>query len=843
MIYPDNFEEKIGFNEIRTMLKGRCLSELGVECINKMEVLHEGDEIRERLEQVKEMRQILNEEDDFPVENFIDIRQALMRIRLEGTHLEELELFDLMRSLSTISDIVSFLKRGANDEEDSAPYPALLRLVDGVAVFPEIVECAAAILNKYGRIKDNASPELARIRSEIESAKRGISHSLRAIISSAQKEGLIDKDVAPTIRDGRLVIPVAPGLKRKFRGIIHDESATGKTVFIEPTEVVESNNRIRELQSAEQREIIRILKGITDRIRPQIGNIIPSYHFMGEIDFVRAKALVGESMQAVEPQVSDNPVIDWVQAVHPILSASLKRRGGKVVPLDIEISSSRRILIISGPNAGGKSVCLKTVGLLQYMLQCGLSIPVRENSKTGVFDSIFIDIGDEQSITNELSTYSSHLLNMKTMMKYASPRSLLLIDEFGGGTEPQIGGALAEAILKRFIASGTYGIITTHYQNLKRYADGHSGVVNGAMLYDREKMQALFQLQIGQPGSSFAVEIAKKIGIPQDVIDDASQIVGKEYIDSDKYLLDIVRDKRYWETKRQKVHQQEKRLEEIISRYEREMQELQTSRKEVIAKAKEDAKQLLDASNAKIENTIRSIREMQAEREKTREVRRELEDFKKEVADVDVNSKEDDIQRKMEQIQRRKQRREERRRHIDDKKSEALPQNSAPEKPSGTPKPGDYVRIKGQSSVGLLKDISGKKAIVVFGTMQVVVDAKRLVIDSAPEKKVLQDAAYLSRSTRMAVDERKNNFKPDIDVRGMRGDEALRTVMSFVDDAQLLGVPRIRILHGTGTGALREVIRQYLRTVPGNVSFHDEHVQFGGSGTTVVDFPQSPPAI
>ena len=831
MIYPDNFEEKIGFNEIRTMLKGRCLSELGVECINKMEVLHEGDEIRERLEQVKEMRQILNEEDDFPVENFIDIRQALMRIRLEGTHLEELELFDLMRSLSTISDIVSFLKRGANDEEDSAPYPALLRLVDGVAVFPEIVECAAAILNKYGRIKDNASPELARIRSEIESAKRGISHSLRAIISSAQKEGLIDKDVAPTIRDGRLVIPVAPGLKRKFRGIIHDESATGKTVFIEPTEVVESNNRIRELQSAEQREIIRILKGITDRIRPQIGNIIPSYHFMGEIDFVRAKALVGESMQAVEPQVSDNPVIDWVQAVHPILSASLKRRGGKVVPLDIEISSSRRILIISGPNAGGKSVCLKTVGLLQYMLQCGLSIPVRENSKTGVFDSIFIDIGDEQSITNELSTYSSHLLNMKTMMKYASPRSLLLIDEFGGGTEPQIGGALAEAILKRFIASGTYGIITTHYQNLKRYADGHSGVVNGAMLYDREKMQALFQLQIGQPGSSFAVEIAKKIGIPQDVIDDASQIVGKEYIDSDKYLLDIVRDKRYWETKRQKVHQQEKRLEEIISRYEREMQELQTSRKEVIAKAKEDAKQLLDASNAKIENTIRSIREMQAEREKTREVRRELEDFKKEVADVDVNSKEDDIQRKMEQIQRRKQRREERRSHIDDKKSEALP-----EKPSGTPKPGDYVRIKGQSSVGLLKDISGKKAIVVFGTMQVVVDAKRLVIDSAPEKKVLQDAAYLSRSTRMAVDERKNNFKPDIDVRGMRGDEALRTVMSFVDDAQLLGVPRIRILHGTGTGALREVIRQYLRTVPGNVSFHDEHVQFGGSGITVVDF-------
>ena len=470
------------------------------------------------------------------------------------------------------------------------------------------------------------------------------------------------------------------------------------------------------------------------------------------------------------------------------------------------------------------------------MLQCGLPIPVRENSKTGVFDSVFIDIGDEQSITNELSTYSSHLLNMKMMMKHASPRSLLLIDEFGGGTEPQIGGALAEAILKRFIASGTYGIITTHYQNLKRYADGHSGVVNGAMLYDREKMQALFQLQIGQPGSSFAVEIAKKIGIPQDVIEDASQIVGKDYIDSDKYLLDIVRDKRYWESKRQKVHQQEKRLEEIINRYEREMQELQTSRKEVIAKAKEDARQLLDASNAKIENTIRSIREIQAEREKTREVRRELEDFKKEVADVNADSQEDVIQRKMEQIQRRKQRREERRRRTDSKQGESQPRNTETVKISGTPRPGDYVRIKGQTSIGLLKEISGKKAVVVFGTMQVVVDAKRLVLDSAPEKKVLQDAAYLSRSTRKAVDERKNNFKPDIDVRGMRGDEALRTVMSFVDDAQLLGVERIRILHGTGTGALREVIRQYLRTVPGNVSFHDEHVQFGGSGITVVDF-------
>lgn len=430
---------------------------------------------------------------------------------------------------------------------------------------------------------------------------------------------------------------------------------------------------------------------------------------------------------------------------------------------------------------------------------------------------------------------------MKVMMKNASPRSLLLIDEFGGGTEPQIGGALAEAILKRFIACGTYGVITTHYQNLKRYADGHSGVVNGAMLYDRSKMQALFQLQIGQPGSSFAVEIAKKIGIPQEVIDDATQIVGKDYVDSDKYLLDIVRDKRYWESKRQKIHQQEKRLEETISRYEREMQELHDSRKEVMAKAKEDAQQLLDASNAKIENTIRSIRETQAEREKTRELRGELEDFKKEVADIDAEQEEEAIRRKMEQIQRRKQRRQERRQHNAGAKDEVAAGASTAAKPAqkaAVPKPGDYVRIKGQTSVGRLREISGKKAVVVFGAMQVVVDASRLATAEAPEKKVMQDAVYLSRSTRQAVDERRDNFKPDIDVRGMRGDEALRTVMSFIDDAQLLGVARVRILHGTGTGALREIIRQYLRTLPGNVSFHDEHVQFGGAGITVVDLKE-----
>ena len=634
------------------------------------------------------------------------------------------------------------------------------------------------------------------------------------------------------MRDGRLVIPVAPALKRKIRGIIHDESATGRTVFIEPAEVVEANNRIRELRSAELREMTRILKEFTDELRPQIGNILPGYRFLGEIDFIRAKAILAEAMGAIEPHVGSKPMVDWAQAEHPLLAASLKAHGRKVVPLDIELNTNQRILIISGPNAGGKSVCLKTVGLLQYMVQCGISIPVRENSKVGVFKGLFIDIGDEQSIENELSTYSSHLLNMKVMMKNAGPESLLLIDEFGSGTEPLIGGALAESILKRFIAAGTYGIITTHYQNLKHYADEHMGVVNGAMLYDRAKMQALFQLQIGQPGSSFAVEIARKIGIPEDVIADASKIAGAEYIQSDKYLQDIVRDKRYWEQKRQKVHQQEKRLEQIIERYESEITQLQSSKKEVIAKAKEDAQHLLEESNARIENTIRSIREMQAEREKTREVRRELEEFKNEISEA--ADSEDFIQRKIEQIQRRKQRREERRQRIAADKSrqpEKPTENKEPEKP----KPGDYVRIKGQTSVGKLRELNHGKAIVLYGTMQVEVKENRLVPAPAPEKKTLQNAVYLSRSTRNAVEERKATFKPDIDVRGMRGEEALREVTSFIDDAQLLGIARVRILHGTGTGALRELIRRYLSTIPGIAGYRDEHVQFGGAGITVVD--------
>lgn len=589
MIYPQNFEQKIGFDQIRQLLKNKCLSTLGEERVDDMAFSDNYTDINRWLEQVMEFVRIIQEEDSFPDQYFFDVRTSLKRIRVEGLYMDEQELFDLRRSLETIRDIVRFLQQSDDDEEytdeeGNSPYPALKELAGDILVFPQLITRINNILDKFGKIKDNASTELLRIRRELSATTGSISRSLNAILRTAQSEGYVDKDVTPTMRDGRLVIPVAPGMKRKIKGIVHDESATGKTVFIEPAEVVEANNRIRELEGEERREIIRILTEFSSVIRPQIPALLQSYEFLAEIDFIRAKALLGLEFKAGKPSFEDRQILDWFDAIHPLLQLSLAKHGKKVIPLEIELTPQQRILLISGPNAGGKSVCLKTVGLLQYMLQCGLLVPMHERSHAGVFSHIFIDIGDEQSIEDDLSTYSSHLTNMKVMMKSCNEKSLILIDEFGGGTEPQIGGAIAEAVLKRFNLKQTFGVITTHYQNLKHFAESHEGVVNGAMLYDRHEMRALFQLQIGNPGSSFAVEIARKIGLPEEVIADASEIVGSEYIQSDKYLQDIVRDKRYWETKRQNIRKREKQMEETIARYEKDIEELERSRKEILKK-------------------------------------------------------------------------------------------------------------------------------------------------------------------------------------------------------------------------------------------------------------------
>ena len=843
MIYPKTFESKLGFDEVRALLRGRCLSTLGKDMVDAMAFSDDPATINEWLAQVREFRRLQEEADDFPLSYFFDVRQAVARLRLEGTHLDEAELFDLRRSLDTICAIVAYLNRGeaTDDGEVNHPYPALHRLTDGVQTFPQLVQRIDQILDRFGRIKDTASPALADIRRELARTEGSISKTLYGILRSAQSEGLVDKDVAPAMRDGRLVIPVSPGLKRRIRGIVHDESASGKTVFVEPAEVVEANNRIRELESEERREIIRILTEFAKLVRPYVVPILDSYKFLAKIDLIRAKSELARLIKGIEPDVEPYPHIDWIRASHPLLALSLEKQGKAVVPLDIMLTQQKRILIISGPNAGGKSVCLKTAGLLQYMLQCGLSVPIGERSRTGVFRNIFIDIGDEQSIENDLSTYSSHLMNMKQMMRHADDSTLLLVDEFGTGTEPQIGGAIAEAVLKQFCAKGAYGIITTHYQNLKHFADTHDGVVNGAMLYDRQQMQPLFQLSIGNPGSSFAIEIARKIGLPESVIKDASDIVGSDYIQSDKYLQDIVRDKRYWENKRQAVHQREKSLEQTIARYENEVKELEQSRREILAKAKQQAEELLAGSNRIIEKTIKEIRESQAEKAETKKIREELEAFKAGMKDIDTAANDEMIARKMRQIQERKARREKRKKDRESEKpkisNEKLTINNenTAGQANASLSPGDTVRIKGLTTVGKIESIDGKMATVIFGDMRTKMRSDRLERAEKPKQEEPKAYVNVSRETRETIDNRKLNFKQDLDVRGMRGDEAITAVTYFIDDAILVGMSRVRILHGTGSGILRQLIRQYLATVPNVVSFRDEHVQFGGAGITVVD--------
>ena len=854
MIYPKNFESKIGFDEIRRLLKGLCLSTLGQEKVDEIAFSDQASVVNEQLEQVREFRRMLQSTEKPEFNFFFDVRESVARIRLENTHLEEEELWDLRRSLETIGKIVVFLNHTEDAEregfEPRYSYPALHRLAENVQTFPAMIRRIDSILDKFGHIKDSASMVLAGIRHDMEQTAGSISRTLYTILHTAQREGLVAQDVAPTLRDGRLMIPVAPGLKRKINGIVHDESATGKTVFIEPAEVVEANNKVRELEAAERREIVRILTVFSDELRPHVQEVLDSYRFLAQIDLIQAKANMAEQMQAFEPDTKDEPMMDWIRAIHPLLQRSLAKQDKKVVPLDIMLVQSKRLLIISGPNAGGKSVCLKTVGLLQYMLQCGLSIPIGDRSTTGIFHDIMIDIGDEQSIADDLSTYSSHLLNMKNMMKQANARTLLLIDEFGGGTEPAIGGAIAEAVLKQFWKKEAFGVITTHYQNLKHFAEDHPGVVNGAMLYDRHQMQALFQLSIGQPGSSFAIEIARKTGIPDEVINDASEIVGSEYIQSDKYLQDIVRDKRYWEGKRQTIHQHEKSLEGHIQRYETNLEEIERERKQILKRAQQQADELLKEANRKIENAIREIKEAQAEKEQTRLIREELQQFREQVTSDDQQGlmSEEDFAKKLQQMQERKARKEQRKakkgeeqKAVSEKLAERAKANlNDAKRPLAK---GDNVRIKGTSSVGEIESIQGKQATVIFGGLRSKVKLEQLerAASSNPSKgeesanKHAHLAIQTSHMTRATMEDRKQNFHQDIDVRGMRGDEAIDTVMHFIDDAILIGLSRVRILHGTGTGILRQLIRQYLHTVPNVKSAKDEHVQFGGAGITVVD--------
>ena len=865
MIYPQNYEQKIGFDEIRRMLKEHCQSSLGRERVDEIAFSADANVVNEQMAQVREMRRLMQAQEKPEMNYFFDVRESVARIKLENTHLEEEELWDLRRSLETIGKIVDFLNRPADAEREGFEprylYPTLHRLAEDVMTFPAMIRRIDSILDKFGKIKDSAS--MTGIRHDMEQTAGSISRTLYTILHAAQREGLVAQDTAPTLRDGRLMIPVAPGMKRKINGIVHDESATGKTVFIEPAEVVEANNKVRELEAAERREIIRILTVFSDELRPHVQEVLDSYRFLAQIDLIHAKAEMAEQIQAFEPEVKAEPTMDWIRAIHPLLQRSLAKQEKKVVPLDIRLEGDKetrrqgdknigRLLIISGPNAGGKSVCLKTVGLLQYMLQCGLPIPIGDRSTCGIFRNIMIDIGDEQSIADDLSTYSSHLLNMKNMMKQADGHTLLLIDEFGGGTEPAIGGAIAEAVLKQFWKKQAFGVITTHYQNLKHFAEDHPGVVNGAMLYDRHQMQALFQLSIGQPGSSFAIEIARKTGIPEEVINDASEIVGSEYIQSDKYLQDIVRDKRYWEGKRQTIHQHEKRLEATGEKLDASLEEIERERKAILNRAKAQAEELLAEANRKIENAIREIKEAQAEKEQTRLIREELQEFREQVQNDDTHGlmSEEDFARKLRQMQERKARKEKRKNEKGEQQkavSEKLAERAKASKDDAD-RPlakGDTVRIKGTNSVGEIEAIQGKQVTVIFGGLRSKVKLEQLErsekvkVNSEKFASATDKYAHLaiqtSHMTRATMEDRRQNFHQDLDVRGMRGDDAIDTVMHFIDDAILIGLSRVRILHGTGSGILRQLIRQYLHTVPNVKNARDEHVQFGGAGITVVD--------
>lgn len=820
MIYPSNFEQKTGFDKVRLLLSDKCLSPLGKERVADMSFSTDFAFISNELDLVDEFVKIQQGETDFPANYFFDVRYSLKRIRPEGTWMDEKELFDLKRSLQTIHDIIRFFQP---DEDGEIKYPALTALAGDILVFPQLVGRIDTILDKFGKVKDSASPELQTIRREMTITMSNISRNLQSILRAAQSEGVVDKDVTPTMRDGRLMIPVAPAFKRKIKGIVHDESASGKTVFIEPESVVEANNRIRELEGEEKREIIRILTDFTNFVRPLVPDILQSYEFLADIDFIRAKALFAIEIQGIRPVVEDKQQLDWARAIHPLLYLSLKKQHKEVVPLDIELTAEKRLLIISGPNAGGKSVCLKTVGLLQYMLQCGLLVPMHESSRTGLFEHLFIDIGDEQSIENDLSTYSSHLTHMKYFVRNCNERTILLIDEFGSGTEPQIGGAIAEALLNRFNQHKSFGVITTHYQNLKHFAEDTPGIVNGAMLYDRHLMQPLFKLAIGNPGSSFAIEIARKIGLPEDVIAEATEKVGMDYINMDKYLQDIVRDKRYWESKRQNIRQREKKLEDIIARYEKDLAEVNSQRKEIVREAKAEAARILSEANAKIENTIREIKEAQAEKERTKQARQELQSFKDSVSDA--QEEDDKLARKMAKLKERAER-----------KKQKQKASAQPEFNRDVIEVGDSVRLKGQTSVGTVLELQEKQATVAFGMIKSTVKLDRLEKVSKNQiKKEIQKSTFVSEQTSEQMHEKRLHFKQEIDVRGMRGDEALQTVTYFIDDAIQVGAQQVRILHGTGTGILRQLIREYLRTVPGVKNFHDEHVQFGGAGITVVE--------
>ncbi len=824
MIYPENFESKIGFDRIRSQIKALCVTQGAVEKLETAEFSSDYRTVKERLDRTFEMRTALMMESGFPDGSFVDTDSFLKKAGIEGAFLETDEIAALRKALSMVHALVLFF-RGKEQQ-----YPRLQTLCRDVNGFPEIINHIDTILDKFGKVRDSASPELFSIRRAIRDRESQISRRIQQIMGQAQAAGLVDGDASISIREGRAVIPVAAANKKKIKGFAPDESATGKTVYVEPIEVVEINNELKELEYEQRREVVRILTRFTDTIRPDLPAIRESGDFLTTMDFIRAKARFALANDCTLPIVGEGSSVSLRSARHTLLAQTLRREGKPIVPLDLTLTPEKHILVISGPNAGGKSVCLKTVGLLQYMLQRGFLVSASENSEMGLFEDIFIDIGDEQSIDNDLSTYSSHLLNMKNILRHAGSRSLILIDEFGTGTEPVIGGAIAESVLEKLEEKHCFGVITTHYSNLKYYASNAAGILNGAMTFDVQNIRPLFRLETGKPGSSFAIEIARKIGLPEEIIRSASDKAGSDHVDMERQLREIARDRRYWEQKRERIRQAEKRVDELAEKYRSELEAIKNERGRLLKEARTEARQITDEANRQIENTIREIRESQADRQRTLVVRRKMDEFKQTL--VEDKAADEAIDRKIEQLRAREQRRAERKR----KKSEAATAASpaAADKPR-TVEPGAKVRIKGQDAVGEVMSLDGKRATVGFGQILTTIAVDRLeIISNSEYKKVVRNERPAAPSTNYDPGQRRLQFSQQIDVRGMRVTEALEAVQDFVDEAVMFGFSELRILHGKGTGALKEEIRQYLRATGLVASAKDEHEERGGAGITVV---------
>lgn len=841
----ERIEAILGFDRVRKIISDRCSTEYATARTAEENFSTDAREIRQRLLLTDEMRMIVMFEESFPSNGYIDCVRFLEILTNEGSNIDLVSLGKLKTMLETLRRITLFF----SNIKDGI-YPNLKKMVSSIVLFPEVQQRIDTILDKFGNVKDTASDELYDIRRKLKDKEGAISKRIGILLKKAQADGIVDQDASVVVRDGKMLIPVSTSNKRKIQGFVYDESSSGKTTFIEPAEIVEITNEISELHFAETREIARILYEFSDWLRPYVPDLLDGAKCIGEMDFLIAKAQTALDFVAGMPIISDTEEMDLRKARHPLLERSLKRDGKEIVPLTVTLTPQKHILLISGPNAGGKSVCLKTVGLLQYMFQWGMLIPTSETSEMMVFDRIMADIGDGQSIDNDLSTYSSFLESMKDMLKEADSHTLVLIDEFGSGTEPAAGGAIAEAILNEFDKRGVYGVITTHYTNLKLYASGaDTGVINGAMQFDAKNIAPLFKLEMGLPGNSFAFELARKMGLPEEIIKDAENRAGEEFVGIERNLRKIARNRRVLDEKIQKIRNTDKTLESITDKYQKELEDIRKKRQEIIDEAKREAEDIVKGANRQVEHTIRTIKEKQAEKSQTRKARADLQDFvnalaaKKEQDQQDRDSYLEDKLRKVNERQQRQLARKNRRATTEDQKrmnEEAEKSRMISSFRSGPLQVGEKVRIKANGMVGEVSIVSDKAVTVIIGNIKSKMPLDKVERITSNEYKSAVKAAPkpVAQTTSMdsSISERKLNFKMELDVRGQRVNEALDNVMHYIDDAIMLNVSSVRIIHGKGTGALREEIQKFLRATPGVVSAKDESVQLGGSGVTVVTF-------